>query len=378
MEFETDKKTILEKIDRIDPVLYGKTRNHVDGAVTRLSPYISRGVISTKQVLENVLKRGYKIPQITTFIRELCWRDHFQRVGQAKDLDTEIRQAQTPVSNHGIPALVVKAATGITGIDTSIEGLYRTGYMHNHCRMYTASLVCNIARSHWHEPARWMYYHLLDGDWASNVCSWQWVAGANSHKKYYADQSNINKYTNTAQRGTFLDEPYDILETMEPPAHLMDTQSLPLSTELPASSGVSIRKDIPTFIYNYYNLDPFWHRDEPGNRILLLEPGHFKKYPVSKKCIDFMLALSRNISGIQIYTGSFGSLINEHQPENICYKEHPLNFGYAGHEEQRDWIAENITGYHPSFFAYWKKMEKQLYKGTRNPDDKLSNERLRS
>ena len=50
-----------------------------------------------------------------------------------------------------------------------------------------------------------MYYHLLDGDWASNALSWQWVAGSNANKKYYANQDNINKYFNSSQKQTFLD-----------------------------------------------------------------------------------------------------------------------------------------------------------------------------
>ncbi|MFO7922202.1 MAG: hypothetical protein R6U58_00745 [Bacteroidales bacterium] len=41
--------------------------------MTYLSPYISRGVISTKQVLERVLAKGYKIPEIESLVKELCW-----------------------------------------------------------------------------------------------------------------------------------------------------------------------------------------------------------------------------------------------------------------------------------------------------------------
>ena len=153
MEFATDYKSILHRIDQIDPVQYGKSRNFVDGAVTYLSPYISRGVISTSQVLKTVLEKGYKIPEIESFVKELCWRDYFQRVGQVKDLNQEIKQVQQPVLNHEIPSQVLNASSGIVGIDNAILQLYHNGYMHNHCRMYTASLVCNIAKSHWHHPA---------------------------------------------------------------------------------------------------------------------------------------------------------------------------------------------------------------------------------
>jgi deoxyribodipyrimidine photo-lyase len=362
LRFVTDYKTIAEKISLIDPVKYGKTRNYSDGSVTYLSPYISRGVISTRQVLANILDRGYKIWQIEPFVKELCWRDYFQRIAQVKDVNNEIRQAQASVSNHEIPSHVLSATTGIDGIDNSIKELYQCGYMHNHCRMYTASLVCNIARSHWYLPAQWMYYYLLDGDWASNSCSWQWVAGANSGKKYFANQQNINKYTYTNQSGTYLDKSYEELENMETPAWLLPTQKFEPTTDLAVPSAIQLQRGLPTFIYNYYNLDPLWHKDDPGNRILLIDPAFFAQYPVSKKCMEFMLELSKNIPGIQIYVGSFKSLCENYQAEDIYYKEHPLNWGYSGIEESRDWISENVKGYYPSFFAYWKKVEKDLCK----------------
>lgn len=360
LNFATDHETIWKKLDQIDPLEYGRTRNYLDGAVTYLSPYISRGVISTKQVLQAVLDKGYKIEQMESFVKELCWRDYFQRVAQEKDLDAPLRQAQAPVSNHGISSLVTAAATGITAIDTAIAQLYNDGYMHNHCRMYVASLVCNVARSHWFRPAQWMYYHLLDGDWASNACSWQWVAGANSVKKYYANQENINKYTGTEQANTYLDASYEVLETMETPSSLSATQVFPLPLHLPENSSIAYDPDLPTFIYNYYNLDPLWHKDEPGNRILLIEPAFFQKYPVSKKCMDFMLSLSQNIPGIQVYAGSFKSFSDLYAAKDIHYKEHPLNTGYSGIKEERDWIMEKVYGYYPSFFSYWKEVKKYL------------------
>jgi len=226
--------------------------------------------------------------------------------------------------------------------------------------MYTASLICNIAKSHWLNPAQWMYYYLLDGDWASNACSWQWVVGANSKKKYFANQENLNKYTNTTQINTFLDKPYPLLETMETPAGLSATELFAPLPELPDMPVLQINNSLPTFIYNYYNLDPLWHKDESGNRILLIEPAVFTKYPVGKKCMDFMFALCSNIQGIQVYVGSFSSLVNIYQLTNIFYKEHPFNKAYEGAREERDWIAKEVTGYYPSFFSYWKKVEMYL------------------
>ena len=71
---------ILQRIRAIDPVKYGSTRNYVNGSVTYLSPYISRGIISTKFILSEMLDRGYKPAEIEKFIQELAWRDYWQQI----------------------------------------------------------------------------------------------------------------------------------------------------------------------------------------------------------------------------------------------------------------------------------------------------------
>ena len=71
-----------------------------------------------------------------------------------------------------------------------------------------------------------------------------------------------------------------------------------------------------------------------------------------------MIALSKNIKDLQIYVGSFQSFTTEYKETTIYYKEHPLNIGYVGVQEERDWIANDVVGYFPSFFAYWKKVKK--------------------
>ena len=359
-KFTVDYASILKKIEAINPVKYAHSRNYIDGQVNYLSPYISRGVISTKQILNSLQGKGYSFEQLEPLIQQLCWRDYFQRIAQVKDINTEIKQVQEQVKHHAIPLSILEAKTGIQAIDQSIETLFESGYMHNHSRLYLAALTCNIGKSHWLHPAKWMYYHLLDGDWASNACSWQWVAGANSSKKYYANQENINKYTASKQRNTYLDTSYEVLPEMEIPASLTTTEEFNFKITLPEGDSIQIIPDQPIFIYNYYNLDPLWHKNEPGNRILLLEPEFFQNYPVSKKCMDFMLDLSKNIQGIQIYVGSFQAFSAEYKETSIYYKEHPLNIGYFGLQEERDWIANDVSGYYPSFFSYWKKVKKHL------------------
>lgn len=363
MNFPTDYPSIIARMEAVEPTVYGSTRNYVDGAVTYLSPYISRGVISAKQVYASILHRGFNTHHANKLIQELAWRDYWQQVWIAKGnaIDEDLKHEQPEVQNHQLAKAIVNASTGISAIDDAIKDFYTTGYLHNHMRMYLASLACNLGKSHWSLPARWMYYHLLDADWASNALSWQWVAGSNSNKKYYANQENVNTYFHTDQRDTFLDVPYEHFPEMEVPSELQNLVSPTFKTTLPDSSISTIDPDIPTLIYNFYNLDPKWHSDLRANRILLLEPSQFEAYPVGSNTIEFILELAKNIPDIQMFTGSFQSLCETFDLNDILYKEHPLTRHYSGVEEPRDWMFD-VQGYFPSFFAFWKKCKRFIPK----------------
>lgn len=362
--FSTAIEDIEAQIDAINPVKYAKTRNFIDGDVTKLSPYISRGVISTKQVYNKMLAKGYKLWQMEKFVQELAWRDYYQQVWLAKGnaIDNDLKNEQPDVQHHQIPTAVVNGTTGIGAIDTAINEFYQTGYLHNHIRMYLASITCNVGKSHWYVPAQWMYYNLLDADWASNALSWQWTAGSFSSKKYYANQENINKYCYTNEWKTFLNVSYEALETLPIPKELLETTPFTKKTVLPNSTIKHLDSNKHTFLYNFYNLDPYWHRNEDGNRVLLLEPNFFIKYPSAPHVISFMEALATNITNLQIFVGSYGDLMNTYnlQKEKVFYKEHPTTQHYKGNEEPRDWLSPVVTGNFPSFFGYWKKLEKQL------------------
>ena len=84
ISFPTQYEFILERIEAIDPIKYAQTRNYLNGRITYLAPYISRGVISLPQILNSILRKGYPIKAAEKLIQELAWREYFQRVWQAK------------------------------------------------------------------------------------------------------------------------------------------------------------------------------------------------------------------------------------------------------------------------------------------------------
>lgn len=361
--FSTNYNQILKRIEEIDPVKYGKTRNYIDGSITKLSPYVSRGVISTRKIAQSVLSKGYHPNEIEGFLRQLAWRDYFQRIWfQLGELiDSDIKQSQEDVVvDSGVPKSFIEQNTGIEAIDSAIKELVNYGYLHNHCRMYIASIVCNIGKYHWRSSAKWMYYHLLDADWGSNALSWQWVAGTNSSKKYYANQENINKYTHSKQFDTFLDVEYKDFPKLEIPSVLNTPIDFEGKTNLDEVMEVRIDSKLPFYVYNFYNLDPDWDSAIEANRILLLEPSFFEKYPVSSKTIEFVKELAKNIQGIQIVVEDFQNFFEGMSPEKINYKEHPTNIHYFGIQHDRDWMFPLVTGKYTSFFKYWKECEKHL------------------
>lgn len=358
MEFPTSLSDITARIDAVNPCIYAKTRNYVSGAVSHLSPYISRGIISTKFIYERLMQR-YTATDCERFLSELLWREYFQRIQQHNPHFEHCPKLGNGQGYRSIPSKILRAATGIFALDDAINMLYNNGYIHNHARMYIAGL-CTMAGYHYLQPARWMYYHLLDGDVASNFGSWHWVAGLHTGKRYIVSQENINKYSGTMQKGTYIDKDYAALEQLSLIAQLGDPERLDFLTVLPDTSPLTII-DAPVLIYNSYNLDPLWRKELPANRVLLLDPAHFEQYPVSERVMAFILSASHNIKGLQLYIGSFDSLKAKYPKYTYIVKEHPL-FNYQGAViDSRDWLAEDISDIYPSFSKYYTAIKKKYH-----------------
>ena len=369
--FPSDYESVLARINSIDAIQYAKSRNYLDGSVTYLSPYFTHGVISTRDVFDSIMQR-YSLKQAEKLIFELGWRDFYQMAHRwhGEGMFNDIRQAQEPIRSQQIPQAVVDANTGISVIDAAIKGLYETGYMHNHARMWLASLICNVAQVHWSEPAKWLYYHLLDGDLASNTLSWQWVAGSFSSKKYYANQENLNKYSSSYQQATVLDTSYAALPELEVPEHYKTTASLTLSTPLPASTINSVTTDKPILLYHIWMLNPTWQVDVDATRVLILEPSFFKRFPMSQKRLNFVLSLAKEIQGLEIFVGELDELIGldkaldveNSMKSSVKSIEHPALKHWKQFQnlqlEKQSSIFQPAFKEYRSFFAYWKACQK--------------------
>ncbi len=338
---------------------YARTRNYLTGAVTKLSRYISHGALTLTELFAHVRSKS-SINESKSFIHQLCWREYFQRIHWDKgdSIWNDIRHPQQPVIHKsGLPKIIADATSGIAAVDQSLLSLFAHGYMHNHARLWTASLCCNIGGCHWRDPAKWMFYHLLDGDIASNCLSWQWVAGTFSSKKYFANQENINRYSGSVQRATPIDVNYERLTEIAGTSPFDAVAEFSYAeTVWPANPPLNLTENV-TLLYSPWTLDASWKKHLICNRVLIIEPSFFKHNPISPLRRDWILTLASNIENLQIYVGEVHHL---HLEGTIYKKEHPLTQHFPGIGESRDSIFQEVRLRTESFTPFWKQCEKLL------------------
>ncbi len=207
----------LARIARVQPADYARTRNHLEGAVTGLSPYLTHGLVTLHDVLAGVLERE-PLPIGHKLVFELGWREFFRHawVHAGDGILNSLHTGPLPDAAYDpvLPQDIREARTGVPAIDLAVRTLYSTGTLHNHARMWLASYVVHLRRVHWRAGADWMVAHLLDGDLASNHLSWQWVAGTGSHKPYLFNAENVARYAPAPWHspGTVIDQSYEALE----------------------------------------------------------------------------------------------------------------------------------------------------------------------
>jgi deoxyribodipyrimidine photo-lyase len=198
----------LEKLEQFLPhagIDYAQGRNHVPGVVSGLSPYIRHRLITEEEVVAAVLGR-HSEQAAEKFIQEVCWRTYWKgwlemrpsvwfrylddlrslhdRMEKEPDFEKRVRRTE-------------QGETGIECLDDWARELRKTGYLHNHVRMWFASIWVHTLRLPWQLGADFFMRHLLDGDPASNTLSWRWVCGLQTKGKVYvATADNIERYTN--------------------------------------------------------------------------------------------------------------------------------------------------------------------------------------
>ena len=190
---------------------YSSKRNYDFGPKSRentsnLSKYISHRIINEYDLIREVLSQ-YNLQKVDKFIQEVFWRVYWKGwLEHRPEVWREFVDSDPTYSEEEYKK-VINGETGIECFDDWVKELKTENYLHNHTRMWFASIWIFTLNLPWELGARFFMKHLFDGDAASNTLSWRWVAGIQTQgKNYLARESNIRKFTNQRYTNTSLNE----------------------------------------------------------------------------------------------------------------------------------------------------------------------------
>ncbi len=278
---------------------YARTRNHDLGPndrsnVSLLSPYVRHRVVSEAEIVSAVLER-FAPSTAEKFIQEVVWRTYWKgwlehRPSVWMRYLTDVTRLRDGLGGAAVRRLTDAEAgnTGIACFDAWARELTETGYMHNHARMWFASIWIYTLGLPWQLGADFFQRHLLDGDPASNTLSWRWVCGLQTQgKTYLARPDNIDTYTS----GRF--EPTPRLAASAPP--LEDAESAP-RVPLAAIPSVPPEGDV-TLLVTEDDLTPdqWLSRGTTVRRVVVADTAD--AYPgTSERVVTFKRALLHDAS----------------------------------------------------------------------------------
>jgi deoxyribodipyrimidine photo-lyase len=326
---EPTEQALRVLIEDADPAAYAATRNHLTGAVTHLSPFLTHGLITLPDLIARIGQRTPLGPTDKLY-SEFAWREFYQQVWWhlGEGVFEDIRPPLPGISySPHLPEDIRRGATGLAVIDQAVRTLYATGYLHNHARLWLASYVVHFRKVHWRAGADWLYGHLLDGDLASNHLSWQWVAGTFSPKPYLFNAENVAKFAPRQWHisGSALDQSYEVLEGIARSPRGIAPQGGPGVDEPPLLPA----PDLPPAAWpdDTVELIHPWclgQNTGAGPSVAVLHAPFHARFPWSQRRWDFVLGRMRQVcSGIVV--GDLSALLAGKKFTGT----HTLNPGYG-------------------------------------------------
>ena len=209
MNFEPSRAEALDRLENFvenNLVEYSKLRNFDFGPKNRsniscLSPYITHGIINEKEVIKKSLSK-FSFSKNEKFIQEVLWRTYWKgwlelRPNVWSDYLIELSKIKKEFKNNQNYLDAIEAKTNVECFNSWVNELKDNNYLHNHTRMWFASIWIFTLELPWQLGAEFFMQHLYDGDAASNTLGWRWVAGVQTQGKHYlASEWNIKKFTN--------------------------------------------------------------------------------------------------------------------------------------------------------------------------------------
>ena len=291
MIFETTRDGALKKLDNFienEIINYNSKRNFDFGPKERknvscLSPYITHRLITEYETVERVLKkRPYQ--KVEKYVQEIFWRVYWKGWLELRPkVWTDFTEDLKNIKDDEKIQQAVNGKTQISCFNDWVNEIKEFNYLHNHTRMWFASIWIFTLKLPWQKGAEFFLKYLLDGDAASNTLSWRWVAGLQTKGKNYSAQSwNIEKFTNNK---------YKNIRLVENPIPLQDKREYKL-TEIENFNDYEKVKNL-IFFENDLNLENY-NLDDYQNIYCLLLENDKRKIKLDQKVLDFKRIIIKN------------------------------------------------------------------------------------
>ena len=290
MNFLTSRSYALKKLDNFiekNLLEYSKLRNFDFGIQNRkniscLSPYVSHGIISEKEIINKVLKKHlFNISE--KFIQEVLWRVYWKgwlelRPNVWDDYLISLKTYRKKYNTDKNYLNAIEGNTNITCFNDWVKELREKNYLHNHARMWFASIWIFTLELPWELGAEFFLKHLYDGDSASNTLGWRWVAGLHTPGKYYiASEWNIKMFTNNRY------EKVKLNENIKPK---VNGKIYSISKKNFSSSEITDGKALLVFDNNLsFEFSDF--KDKKFKKILLVNSNENREISLSRNVIKF-------------------------------------------------------------------------------------------
>ena len=298
MDFEPSRSAAVENLKNFlnnGLLNYSKLRNFDFGPEERtniscLSPYISHGVISELEVIDGTLKKNsfYKNEK---FIQEILWRVYWKgwlelRPKVWSDFIVDLIRLKQEYSENKKYLEAIEGKTKIACFNEWVNELKNYNYLHNHTRMWLASIWIFTLGLPWQLGAEFFMKYLFDGDSASNTLGWRWVAGIQTKgKNYIASEWNIKKFTNNK---------FNEIKLNEKPISIVDERNYPIINNSFQNTSLSKNKDLLIFDNNIsFEKSDFYH--ESFKKIYFVFNGNnTRKIKLNEKVLEFKKSLINN------------------------------------------------------------------------------------
>ena len=291
-EFATPQ---LEKFINKNLVEYSRLRNFDFGPNNRsniscLSPYVTHGIISELEILNKCLKK-FSFLKSEKFIQEIFWRIYWKGWLELRpkvwvDFLKDLKEIKQSFQNNQNYLSAINGKTKIECFDNWVNELKNYNYLHNHTRMWFASIWIFTLGLPWQLGAEFFTKYLYDGDSASNTLGWRWVAGVQTKgKNYVALEWNIKKFTNNR---------FSNIKLNENPVQVIDDRNYSIINNSFINSNLSSNQDLLIFENNLSFEQSDFNNQSFKNIYFVFKGNDTRQIQLDEKVLSFKKSLINN------------------------------------------------------------------------------------